>query len=613
MTRLVALALALAAAPASARDAGILYEVWHTRAAQAMARVAAEGGAQLTTELVIESAGARTLDDVYGPYNATPAEFPSVFSAPGFAARGLHRVHAISADIWNAQPDLGFYCLYRARPGDPAPAAPDCANITQTAAAHAALLVGAGFDYVAVDITNWPTADNGGSTDVSVLRPTEVLFEEWAALRAAGVPTPQIAVWPCSPANSTTWRYLLDKLYNDARYADLVYTQGGKKVVFVPHAGANCYSASEAALIAANGGRNDVTVIPMWALFGDGGGAEWDAGVWGFFSPCTDAAGDFTTSMTATGPCNQYATRNSADGPVVEVSASGGYMTSQCALPFAAPGHQRGLTVARLFEKVLAVGAPHLFMSSFNEFIGGRQAPASGAKIAFNQGLPADPQRDAVWVDTYGAEMSRDVEPSVEGGNRTWTTTASCVRLYKAGATCAAAAAGEPCCSRADKEVFAAIWSLRNAGAGDSLLTALAGERAALLATGAWAERCSAIANPTAFCVSTSDADGSAGPFLLYNAAVVEGHAFAGAPPVATVAVQRCVTTAGRHFFSIDAACEGLGAAESVLGWAAQRPGGEMLRALRRCGGGGGEWYHALDVNCTVPDAAFPAPLGYVR
>jgi len=42
-------------------------------------------------------------------------------------------------------------------------------------------------------------------------------------------------------------------------------------------------------------------------------------------------------------------------------------------LPFAAPGHLRGLTLQRLFKEVLEVGAPHLFMSSFNEAIGGRQ------------------------------------------------------------------------------------------------------------------------------------------------------------------------------------------------------------------------------------------------
>jgi hypothetical protein len=128
----------------ASRDAGILYEVWHTRAAQAMARVKAEGGMQLTTELVIESAGAHSLDDVYGPYNVTATEFPSIFSSPGFTARGFTAsTHALNADIWNAQPALGFYCLYRARPGQ-VPAAPDCNNTAGVAAAHAAMLTDAG-------------------------------------------------------------------------------------------------------------------------------------------------------------------------------------------------------------------------------------------------------------------------------------------------------------------------------------------------------------------------------------------------------------------------------------------------------------------------------------
>ena len=368
-----ALAL-LAAAPACAlADAGILYEVWHSRAAQAMARQSP----QLTTELVIESAGNLTLDDVFrvGP----------------------------AADIYNVQPQQGFYCLYRARPGQ-APPLPDCANISQTAAAHARLLTGMGLDYVAVDVTNWPMADVGGATDVSVLRPTEVLFEEWTALRAAGVATPAIAVWPCSPAGSTTWAYLLDTLYNNATFAPLVWTLGGKKALFVPYT-PSCYDPATVALMESNGGRNDVVVVPMWALFGDGsGGGPWKQGVWGFFSPCTDAKGDFTTSIVgADAPCNQYSTfYNSTDGtgPLMEVSASGGYMLSQCALPFASPGHLRGLTLARLFEAVLARQPPHVFLSSFNEFIGGRQAAASAARIAFNMGLPADPQRGAVWVDT---------------------------------------------------------------------------------------------------------------------------------------------------------------------------------------------------------------------
>ena len=35
-------------------------------------------------------------------------------------------------------------------------------------------------------------------------------------------------------------------------------------------------------------------------------------------------------------------------------------------------------------------------------------------------GLPNDPQKLAVWVDTYASEFSRDFEPSIEGGNLTW-------------------------------------------------------------------------------------------------------------------------------------------------------------------------------------------------
>ena len=81
--------------------------------------------------------------------------------------------------------------------------------------------------------------------------------------------------------------------------------------------------------------------------------------------------------MVGVGPCNQFSTFVNGTDELLEISASGGYMTSQCALPFASPGHLRGLTAARLFEKVLAQSPPHLFMSSFNEHIG--QAIASAA------------------------------------------------------------------------------------------------------------------------------------------------------------------------------------------------------------------------------------------
>jgi hypothetical protein len=568
-------------AASSLADVGILYEVWHTRAAQAMLAQSP----QLTTELVIESDGNFTLDDVY----KVPPR----------------------SDIYNVRPELGFYCLYRARPGQ-APPIPDCANVSATAAAHAATLTSSGIDYVTVDVTNWPNVDVGGSTDISVLRPTEVLFEEWAALRAAGAPTPFISVWPCSPAGSTTWSYLLDTIYNNASYDSLVWRYGGKKALFVPYT-QTCYDAATVAAMEANGGKNDVVVVPMWALFGDGGGGPWLQGVWGFFSPCVDAQGDFTTSIAASPTaCNQYATlRNNSGGQLMEVTASGGYMLSQCALPFASPGHLRGLTMARLFEKILALQPPQVFISSFNEHIGGRQAPASRARVAFNQGLPNDPQRDAVWVDSYAAEFSRDVEPSVEGGGRVLAVLSSCVRLYKRGATCAGAPL-EACCTRADKEVWGNVWSLRRADGGDFLVTALRGERDALVAGGAWAEQCSPIPNPTAFCVNTRDPDGRSGPFMLYNASGVE-HPRGDGSPFPTAPLFRCFTGA-HHFLSRDPACEGA-TTESAVGWVSLQRGWETLRALRRClaAAGSAARLHALDLPCDVPDPAAPGVLGFVR
>eukprot|EP01044_Picomonas_judraskeda_P023040 COSAG03_NODE_5927_length_1146_cov_23.592168_2_plen_90_part_00 len=58
--------------------------------------------------------------------------------------------------------------------------------------------------------------------------------------------------------------------------------------------------------------------------------------------------------------------------------------------------------------QVLATGAPHLFMSSFNEFIGGRQAPSTKANTGINMGLPYDAQNATVWVDTYALLMWKD-------------------------------------------------------------------------------------------------------------------------------------------------------------------------------------------------------------
>lgn len=52
---------------------------------------------------------------------------------------------------------------------------------------------------------------------------------------------------------------------------------------FVPYNPSLVPDPAIIAAIEANGGRNDVVVVEMWALFGE---AQYNQGRWGFFSPC---------------------------------------------------------------------------------------------------------------------------------------------------------------------------------------------------------------------------------------------------------------------------------------------------------------------------------------
>lgn len=609
MLPLAVLCLTLCASVA-ARTVGILYNVNFIQGAQAQATVKALGGEPLTTELVLRSNGRLTLSDVYAKYGLTS---PSLLSA-----------------IYGVQPTLGFYCSYARRPLDPLPPpAPDCPNATGVFRAHAAALVAAGVDYIVMDLTNWPEFDNStydanGTTtrgsllvDATVVRPFELLFETWAALRAEGLPTPRVAAWPCAPSPSRVaapvamWQYLLDAFYNNPAYSELIHTNAaGQKVFFMcpkpGTKGAQCFGNDTLALVESNGGRHDVAVTRMWAQMGE---PEYAAGVWGFFSPCT-ANGSFTSSVVGAGPCAQFVTGGPGGAPA-EVTAGTGWMLAPSGLPYAQPGHLRGLTLARQFEAVLATGAPDLLVSSFNEHQGGRVdwSGMPGPKIAFNMGLPADPQRDLVWVDAYAADFNRNLEPTVEGGGRVWEVLTACLALYRANRTCEGAANDDTCCTRADKEVFAAVWSLALGPDADRLLTASEAERNSFLAAG-WREACATVSHPSTFCVDTADPDGRDGPFIVYNQAGVSQLG-------PTAPLTRCVDPAsGAHSFTTSpGGCGPLGADDGVLGHVATVRGGEMLRALRRCrvAGGGGNAsarLHALDLPCDSPDGDV---LGYVR
>ena len=569
------------------KSVGILYEIWHCGAADSYAKVKSHGYPQLTTELVLQSNGNKTLDDV----------FPIPTSC---------------RDIYNVQPKLGFYCLCSPRTSNET-YMPNCPNIKSTLKKHAEMLYNGGFDYIAIDITNWPIV-GPTSTDVSIIRPLENLFEEWLELRSQGYNTPDIALWVSSPfvnatsGTGTMWQYLLDHFYNNETRAQLIWhkksnddknNNDNNKLTFFL-VGQGKYNSTVDALIQKNGGRNNINTVVMWALFGE---TTYENDVWGFFSACVTPSGGFTTSQIGTGgDCNQYS--SSKNGKVDEISASGGYMLTQCSLPFASPGHMRGLVMQRLFKKILNNSPENVFLSSFNEHIGGRQPAVFHSNVAYNMGLPNDPQKNNVWVDTYGAEFSRDIEPTVEGGSKVWDVTVSCIEMYKKEITCKDSPSS-PCCTTYDKLIWYNAYSLINTKNGDSLITNSINEKNKLINNGSnsWKEVCHSIAGPSVFCVDGSIKDGRNGPFMLFNIWNATNT---------VKAVYRCISNNNKmHYLSNDLKCEGFGTNEFTLGYTSTKRGVETLRELFRCesSNDNNAYTHSLDLKCDVGGIS----LGFVR
>jgi hypothetical protein len=509
---------------------------------------------------------------------------------------------------------------------------PDCDNIAATVGQQAAWFAAAGVDFVTADGTNLCTPSP--FADAIQTRPMEVLFEEFGALRARNLSTPAIAAWQRLVAGCTLHAQVL-AIYNDPVHAPLVLRGGaaGKKVFFVP-------DAPDPALVAeveANGGRNDVVVQEMWALFA---AEAYSEGRWAFMSPCTASSpgGPMTTNVVGDGrgatACAQRSTTGSALGSATAVSPS--YQLSFGSVPFSAAGKFGGLTLKRQFATVFAAAArawargaagglpDNLFVSSWNEWLSQPQKnPWGGGPYAQSMGLPADPMRGALYVDTYGAALSRDLEPSSDG-SALYELLTSCLRVVKlmAGAEAGAgrapaalralaaafappplaacAVAGEACCAfNATEEDYASVWSLNREDGRDSLVTARREERDALVAGGGWAEVCNPYGGPTDFCVDDAlipTPSAMQGPFALPAACG------GGRRPLS-----RCLASDGRHFLVGSAAdCGEAGAThEALVGCMAPAPSSNTPRALRVCReGASGRRFHFLDTTQCPPGSA---------
>eukprot|EP00698_Gefionella_okellyi_P004374 TRINITY_DN14044_c0_g1_i1.p1 TRINITY_DN14044_c0_g1~~TRINITY_DN14044_c0_g1_i1.p1 ORF type:complete len:564 (-),score=86.07 TRINITY_DN14044_c0_g1_i1:59-1750(-) len=540
---------------------GILYEVWHTPASNGYRTILEQGHENVCATEVIQSNGTLILSDCAEKYGVDTASF-----------------------LYHVKPELGYYCIYSRRATDPASTVPDCLNINSTLHTHATMLAGAGVDYVVVDGTNWPDPGEPGQlTDIFLLRPTEVLLSEWFALRSSGVATPQVAMWcPIWPA-STVWKYWITLFQSDPRYMSMVVRDptSNKPVLFVT---ATNVDQSILTQIDAAGW----VVVQMWALLSP---EQFASGVWSFFSPCR--AGNQQTSSVANEPCEQLVTEKSPLGSQMSVSPS--YQLNYGSVFGGAPGKLRGRTFGLQFHNVLQNQPDHLFISSFNEFVAQPQPNPSKANTAFSMGIPWDPEARNMWVDTWGSEYSRDIEPSLQRGDFDFRLMQSCLRVLRTGARSCTDSA-ELCCNVTQPQynnVFASVHTVTN------------NHRLSLShLDGQWREVCTPFVGPTTFCVDPSLTQGQGGPFIVWSRPPDD------VAPTQVSPLYSCMA-GSMYFFTCQPNCEGQ-QLDVQLGWLATVRTPEMPRALNRCyDRSSGVHFHSLDIAC--PTGQFESTLGYVR
>jgi hypothetical protein len=409
---------------------------------------------------------------------------------------------------------------------------PDCPGYEATLTRQAAELIAAGVDFIVTDQTNISEFTPFG--DAIQLRPFEVVIEEWLKLRKKGFKTPDVAGWQRLSTPGTMVPHLLN-VYNAAQNQEILLKDpaSGKKILFYPDIAD--VDAGLLASVASNGGKNDILPIPMWVN-------RQAEGSWSFFATCQQGAN------IDDGPCAQTPTMSSAVGSQLAVTPS--YQLSYASLPFQAPGVYHGLTLRKQFETAFSFRPHWLFLSGYNEQVAQPQPMAPGVSMGFETDPTIDGQ---AFVDTYGVEFSRDIEPSKEYGSLIYDLVASCVRVYRGGgATCDKPI--EPCCQG-----------------------------------GNFSDRYARF-------------DGAGGPFVLYAAAL--------GPDPSRSALYQCRAGVSDDFFSPDPNCEGTTVVANV-GFVSTVKGGETLRALRRCYGGGA---HAYSLVATCPAGKnLEAVLGYVR
>eukprot|EP00730_Choanoeca_flexa_P019388 TRINITY_DN9468_c0_g1_i1.p1 TRINITY_DN9468_c0_g1~~TRINITY_DN9468_c0_g1_i1.p1 ORF type:complete len:754 (+),score=176.02 TRINITY_DN9468_c0_g1_i1:67-2262(+) len=554
------------------------------------------------------------------------------------------------AGLWNrynVQPVLGYYCFYRKRDNEIG-IVEDCPNITAVATAQADYFRTVGIDYMLFDHTNFnkwfgpggadchhynhsstdhasykANHQSGNTCDADLLqmRPSEVLIEEWAKLRANNYSTPTFGTFNGVRSGENLWQQILLRLYN--KYPDLVWQHNGK-AVFVTGMATNATTNHTAVQeILANYGGHNITVLPM--------DDKDDPTSWEYLMSCNTPSGA-TSIVLPDRPCNASKVVGTPLGSVRTLEAE--YAINSW--PLSSPGRLDGLTMRAMFQDVIADPSDFVFLPSWNEFVVGNHSMADWAYPTNNTYFTTDGLENDVddnhflFLDGWGYGRSRFLEPAVEEGGVGLEMLGSCLRVLRLSTSGLVQAgscsvANEMCCQLTAAQNVTRVWSLSAHDSGDHMLSADIGEVTALnrSGTGNYNENCNPMASPGPsaddFCANASM------PYPPYinktfkNYNVLRGPFVAWNNYTTTVAntrpLYRCKTSSNTHFVSVDAGCEGQGEREYVLVYISKKLDGRTQRALHQCYGNGlnagiQAYYHSLNGPCFGNDT--DTVLGYV-
>lgn len=299
---------------------------------------------------------------------------------------------------WWAKPDIGFYCLTNRK------------AVVQT---HARQLRDMGIDFVVLDISNWSNVQTAEAV-VSIIRPLNVLLEEWSKIEGA----PKVVPWvpfqpyfggPPEPANLPKPMVdyvteLMNESYPQMRYMHRGKPMLGRVVNF------DGYSNLERQRQFVRKYSSSWTIFNMWGFRDVTGTNEWS-----FLMPCADRV-NYVNSFGFQA-CNQPS--NSQMVPVA-LAYVGSNLERQ---KIGGAPKFFGRTLVNQFETVHKNGtAPFVMISSWNEWIGQRLQATDSLSNGTTE-----------YIDTFDFERNRDIEPGGRFGDYYYYLLTDLIQSYKRG------------------------------------------------------------------------------------------------------------------------------------------------------------------------------------